>query len=202
MHPLPLTLADRGHGIADVEEQAGQPRTDPALNGPASIVASEDAGYEKAHIDRKASVSYPEDKSRPSVEASSAAVGNRQSLDKRTTNSDIDTVPSPHAKFSPSDSSSSPRPAPKSRHVSHRSSNSQASVPGLDEQSGPKEFYHPASVEPAHTVWIPKDELGLGDAEARACEEQGVDATTRGAVMNMKGKVRLEEGPPENDFEL
>lgn len=145
-------------------------------------------------------MSYPEDKPRPSVEASSTVVGNRQSLDKHTVHSDVDTVASPHAKFS--DSSSSPRPAPRSRLASHRSSGSESSVPGIDEQSGPKEFYHPASVEPAHTVWMPKDELGLAEAEARACEEQGVDATARGAVMNPKGKVRIEEGPPEMNFEL
>ena len=30
-------------------------------------------------------------------------------------------------------------------------------APGIDEEEGPKDFYHPASVEPQPVVWIPKD---------------------------------------------
>ncbi|KAI1788641.1 hypothetical protein LXA43DRAFT_1024412 [Ganoderma leucocontextum] len=70
---------------------------------------------------------------------------------------------------------------------------------GVDEESGPKDFYHPASVEPQPTIWIPRDELGLGEAEERACREAGLTASTRDAVMDAEGNVDISGPPPDKE---
>ena len=48
------------------------------------------------------------------------------------------------------------------------------SIKGVDEDAGPKEFYHPASVEPQRVVWLPKDTLGLAEEEEKAIRDAGV----------------------------
>jgi len=58
-------------------------------------------------------------------------------------------------------------------------------------------FAHPAVSRPQRTVWLPKDTLGLGQDEVRACADVGVDASTKNAVMNDKGKVDISGGPPD-----
>ena len=70
---------------------------------------------------------------------------------------------------------------------------------GVDEEGGPKDFYHPASVEPQPTIWIPRDELGLGEAEERACREAGLAASTRDAVMDDEGHVDISGPPPDKE---
>ena len=69
----------------------------------------------------------------------------------------------------------------------------------MDEDAGPKDFYHPASVEPAPIIWIPRDPLGLGEAEERACREAGVAVSTKDAVMDGKGHVDISGPPPDED---
>ncbi|EJF57403.1 hypothetical protein DICSQDRAFT_183264 [Dichomitus squalens LYAD-421 SS1] len=71
-----------------------------------------------------------------------------------------------------------------------------SSVRGVDEDAGPKDFYHPASVEPAPIIWIPRDPLGLGEAEERACKEAGLAVSTQDAVMDAKGHVDISGPPP------
>ncbi|TFK49099.1 DUF221-domain-containing protein [Heliocybe sulcata] len=65
------------------------------------------------------------------------------------------------------------------------------------EDDGPKEFDHPAAVEPQRTIWIPRDELGLGDAEMAAIQERGIDVSMVGTVMDGKGHVDVTAPPPE-----
>ncbi|KAH8101154.1 DUF221-domain-containing protein [Cristinia sonorae] len=91
----------------------------------------------------------------------------------------------------------SPRSPPTNRQISGVSS-----VEAIDEQEGPKEFYHPASVDAQRTVWIPRDELGLGEEEERRCRERGVDVSTKGARMDARGKVEISAGPPDSGVEL
>lgn len=50
-------------------------------------------------------------------------------------------------------------------------------------------FAHPAISRPQRILWIPRDTLGLGETEAAACEDLGLNASMAGAVMNEKGKV-------------
>ncbi|KAI0070905.1 DUF221-domain-containing protein [Panus rudis PR-1116 ss-1] len=71
------------------------------------------------------------------------------------------------------------------------------SIKGVDEEAGPKEFYHPASVEPQRVVWLPKDQLGLAEAEVVAIRERGILASVRNAVMDVKGHVDIQGAPPE-----
>ena len=75
----------------------------------------------------------------------------------------------------------------------------QESMRGVDEEAGPKDFYPPASVAPAPVVWLPRDALGLGAAEARACAAAGVEASTRDAVMDEKGHVDIQGPPPDEE---
>ncbi|KAH9939550.1 DUF221-domain-containing protein [Amylocystis lapponica] len=68
---------------------------------------------------------------------------------------------------------------------------------GVDEDAGPKDFYHPASVEPQRMVWIPRDGLGLGQAEEAAIRERGILVSTAGARMDAQGHVDIEGAPPD-----
>ncbi|CCM04897.1 uncharacterized protein FIBRA_07093 [Fibroporia radiculosa] len=69
---------------------------------------------------------------------------------------------------------------------------------GVDEEDGPKDFYHPATVEPQMTIWIPKDPLGLGEAEENVNREKGIAASTENARMDGKGHVDVLGAPPED----
>ena len=57
------------------------------------------------------------------------------------------------------------------------------------------EFLHPA-LGPARIVWIPRDTLGLGEAEERENRAARVDVSTRFAFMNEVGHVDVEGPPP------
>lgn len=95
------------------------------------------------------------------------------------------------------DPQGSPQPPSSSRRPSDGSN-----IQAIDEQEGPKEFYHPASVDSQIPIWIPRDELGLGEEEERVCRERGVEASTKGAVMDGKGHVEISQPPPEGGVEL
>ncbi|KDQ58423.1 hypothetical protein JAAARDRAFT_667498 [Jaapia argillacea MUCL 33604] len=62
---------------------------------------------------------------------------------------------------------------------------------------GPKEFDHPAAVNPQRIVWLPVDDLGLGEAEAEVNRERGIEVSLDGAVMNEKGQVDVDSAPPD-----
>jgi len=64
---------------------------------------------------------------------------------------------------------------------------------------GPTDFNHPASVEPQRIVWIPEDPLGLGELQARELNEEGVEASTENATMDVKGHVDIHGHPPGSD---
>ena len=59
-----------------------------------------------------------------------------------------------------------------------------------------EDFAHPASVEPQQIVWIPRDPLGLGPAEASANVAHGVQVSMEGAAMDGKGRVDVDRTPP------
>jgi calcium permeable stress-gated cation channel len=59
-------------------------------------------------------------------------------------------------------------------------------------------FAQPALSRPQRVVWIPRDTLGLGEVEEEACEAGSVLASTENAVMNEKGDVDIEGGPPDD----
>ncbi|KAJ7512679.1 hypothetical protein B0H11DRAFT_1897989 [Mycena galericulata] len=58
-------------------------------------------------------------------------------------------------------------------------------------------FAHPAASRPQRIVWFPRDRLGLGEEEERACREVGVNASLKDAEMNEKGKVDISGPPPD-----
>lgn len=69
-----------------------------------------------------------------------------------------------------------------------------AGVPPEHEE--PKDFYHPATVEPQRSIWIPKDTLGLYAGEVEDNVAKGVAASSEHAYMNEKGKVDIDGRPP------
>ncbi|EUC55080.1 RSN1-overexpression rescues sro7/sop1 in NaCl-like protein, putative [Rhizoctonia solani AG-3 Rhs1AP] len=64
---------------------------------------------------------------------------------------------------------------------------------------GPEDFEHPAAVEPQRVVWLPKDPLGVAEAEERELKQQGIEVSTENAVMDEKGHVELTGAPPGGD---
>lgn len=66
----------------------------------------------------------------------------------------------------------------------------------VDEDAGPKEFYHPASVEPQRIVWIPQDQLGIAAEEEQEIRDAGINVSTEGAAMDDKGHVDISGPPP------
>ena len=78
---------------------------------------------------------------------------------------------------------------------------SQISVQGIDEEEGPKDFYHPASVEPQQTIWIPRDPLGLCEAEEAVIRERGIRVSSVDARMDEKGHVDISGPPPDETKE-
>ncbi|KAI3622643.1 duf221 family protein [Moniliophthora roreri] len=77
-------------------------------------------------------------------------------------------------------------------------------------------FAHPALSRPQQPIWIPVDQLGLGEEEVRGCREKGVDAVlgiyelesresgfgvrmTLEGVMNEKGKADVLEHQVEEE---
>ena len=60
-------------------------------------------------------------------------------------------------------------------------------------------FKHPAARVEQQTVWIPTDRLGLGEDAVRRYGAAGIRASTQGAALDGRGKVQVEEGPPDPD---
>ncbi|CAK5261869.1 unnamed protein product [Mycena citricolor] len=58
-------------------------------------------------------------------------------------------------------------------------------------------FSHPAASRPQRVVWFPRDPLGLAAEEEQACNAAGVNASTKDAEMNEKGKVDISGAPPD-----
>ena len=72
----------------------------------------------------------------------------------------------------------------------------------VDEDVGPKEFYHPASVDPQRVVWIPQDELGLAEEERKAIADVGIAVSTDDAKMDAKGHVDVSGAPPGGEVRM
>ncbi|KAB5589777.1 hypothetical protein CTheo_6774 [Ceratobasidium theobromae] len=64
------------------------------------------------------------------------------------------------------------------------------------QNEGPEDFSHPAAVEPQRVVWLPRDPLGLGEAEERQLKSLGIEVSTENAEMDETGHVELRGPPP------
>ncbi|KAI0676509.1 DUF221-domain-containing protein [Trametes maxima] len=206
-HFLPLTLADMTHGGAGKDTNVAQAAQD--LDDQASYkdgktgTAAGDAGSEKRSGARKR-VS-----AQGSVDSASGIAGPGGKTTKRsvTTVEDVDAaadddVPgaepgSPDLELQEGVNGSSLGASPSGGRAGDRRST--LSVRGVDEEAGPKDFYHPASVERQPVIWLPRDPLGLGVAEERALREAGIRVSTRDAVMDGQGHVDIEGPPPEEE---
>ncbi|KAF8750313.1 hypothetical protein RHS01_09454 [Rhizoctonia solani] len=64
---------------------------------------------------------------------------------------------------------------------------------------GPEDFTHPAAVEPQRVIWLPKDALGVAEAEEQELKSQGIEVSTDNAVIDEKGHVEVTGPPPGGD---
>ncbi|ORY32218.1 hypothetical protein BCR39DRAFT_523325 [Naematelia encephala] len=64
----------------------------------------------------------------------------------------------------------------------------------------PNAFFHPATKEPQRVLWLPRDELGLAEAEIEKNASFGVPSTYRFAELTHRGKLRI-SGPPPDDWQ-
>lgn len=55
-----------------------------------------------------------------------------------------------------------------------------------EDENDPNAFFHPATKEPMRVLWLPRDELGLCEAEIEANKKFGVPSVHRYAVLNHK----------------
>lgn len=62
----------------------------------------------------------------------------------------------------------------------------------------PDAFFPPATKEPQMILWLPKDELGLSEYEIEMNAAAGVESSSRRAILNHDGKVRISGPPPKN----
>ncbi|KAH7332874.1 DUF221-domain-containing protein [Rhizoctonia solani] len=64
---------------------------------------------------------------------------------------------------------------------------------------GPEDFTHPAAIEPQRVVWLPRDALGVAEAEEYELRSEGIEASTENATIDEKGHVELTGPPPGGD---
>ncbi|KAG9118704.1 hypothetical protein FRC07_006657, partial [Ceratobasidium sp. 392] len=51
---------------------------------------------------------------------------------------------------------------------------------------GPEDFTHPAAIEPQQVIWLPRDRLGLAQAEEAEMKAEGIEVSTEHADMDEK----------------
>lgn len=173
IHALPLSLADKT-GSFDLHAP-DSPHSD-THDGPAHITDRKSItdNNDDDSVKREKTQQQQRRASVGTVESVSApnANGKGKAPDGASTPSDADENENPHTANPPE-------------------------IKPVDEDAGPKEFYHPASVEPQQTVWIPRDELGLADEEEREIRARGISVSTEGARMDAKGHVDISDAPPQ-----
>lgn len=178
-HYLPLTLAEMAHGKKDGNVNAAAQELDQEASVH-SIKPEQDKEAAEATATETRSV-----RKRPSVPGS---IDEFPVPGKRPEQRDTDR-PSIRSANRDADADLEAGVAPKEQ--------SETSIRGVDEDVGPKDFYHPASVEAQPVVWLPRDSLGLADAEEKACRDVGVNVSTKDAVMDGKGRVEISGPPPD-----
>ena len=171
MRALPLTLADKSHGMR--KSAGGAAGGSGVTSRAAESTESVKIGAEEEGFGGSGEKSTAETSSRPNPDYSSDEDETHASHPHKSTTTT--TVPT-------SDATNSPKPP----------------TPTPDE---PTDFYHPASAEPARIIWLPRDVLGLADEEVAACKTEGVEASCEHAKMDEKGHVDIDGRPPGMDVE-
>ncbi|KAM5533374.1 hypothetical protein V8D89_012924 [Ganoderma adspersum] len=182
---LPLTLADMTHKSEDDKKAIVH-----------EIEDGDDASEGRTSDVEKPQRDSAESEVRKRTGASVAGEGESESVADKGKAVEPDADGEPSSPISSRKSKSQDGDQERSVEIERASD---SIVRGVDEEGGPKDFYHPASVEPQPTIWMPADELGLGDAEERACQAAGLAASTRGAVMDAEGHVDISGPPPDKE---
>ncbi|ODN73491.1 hypothetical protein L202_07996 [Cryptococcus amylolentus CBS 6039] len=100
-----------------------------------------------------------------------------------------------------------PRPPSPSDSIASVESTKYFALPGgpglisrqVDDGNDPNAFFHPATQDPQRVIWLPQDELGLGQAEVAQNKRDGVKSSYRNARLDTKNKVQI-YGPPPDDL--
>lgn len=61
-------------------------------------------------------------------------------------------------------------------------------------------FDHPSTYAEQPCVWVPRDPLGLSGVIVREYRAAGVEVSDEGALMDAKGNVEVNRGPPDEDW--
>jgi len=187
LHSLPLSLASRTMPVdggvdynRDAEVSANGPETEHIEE---KSIASQTGGQRSAAAMDNAVVYSFIDDNPPMLDTGPGT----PDVDSSTTHSPPPSIDSEYG---------SPDLEVAQKHKEKSRAASVHSIRGIDEDSGPKEFYHPASVEPQRVIWLPKDTLGLSEVEVAAIGESGIHVSTEGAEMDAKGHVDIMSEPP------
>jgi len=165
---LPLTLADSAHGQPDENRDAAERE----LNDQASV--------------RSVNLA---------VEKRASSQTRRRSRVNSAVTADASDAPLPPAQTADTERGRAENVAvPQGKDVRDSSPESDLAI---DEEAGPKDFYHPASVEPQRVIWLPRDPLGLALEEAQAIRDAGIAVSIEDAVMDDKGHVDIQGAPPD-----
>ncbi len=70
-----------------------------------------------------------------------------------------------------------------------------------DEVLDKNAFNHPAAYEGYPTIWVPVDHHGFFRREIEGIKEAGVEVSTDGAVMDVKGHVDVTRAPPGEEWD-
>jgi hypothetical protein len=61
-------------------------------------------------------------------------------------------------------------------------------------------FDHPSTYKAQQCVWIPRDTLGLSGVLVEELTSVGITASDEGAVMDERGIVEVQRGPPDEEW--
>ncbi|EMD35447.1 hypothetical protein CERSUDRAFT_116206 [Gelatoporia subvermispora B] len=179
---LPLTLAESAHGAGDDNRRvAERERDDQASVGSADYAAEKRASSQCRRRSRAPSTA--------------GSVANADPFGKPLPPATVDSADPEDPERGRGRRNSSPR-MPQVKDFRDPSADPAEEMRGVDEEAGPKDFYHPASVEPQPVVWLPRDPLGLSMEEEAAIRERGIAVSTESAVMDDKGHVDIDGAPP------
>jgi hypothetical protein len=69
--------------------------------------------------------------------------------------------------------------------------------PTRDDANDPAAFFHPATKEQQPIIWLPQDEFGIGEEQMQANIAMGVLSTTRNAICDHQGRVKVTGPAPD-----
>jgi hypothetical protein len=196
LHSLPLNLADQTYGIANIAHED----------------EDEDAGFERDFGEKKAVVPGDKLKSKDVADTDGAqqdieasrirkAEEEEAEFEARVDAGDPIAVATARQRANAAGASTSKDVTANAARRRQGGGMTRFEDVLPSTESIHSEFMHPA-LEPQRIVWIPRDELGLGDSEVKENEKMGIASSDAGAALDVKGNVDVSSVPPgeENKY--